>query len=68
MFQPPEEHPASGENQTDDSGPNGRNLRPTVDPVGSIRLILSTSSRSGLAVIGGKPVAPARCAAEPRAG
>src|SRR6516164_4130571 len=35
---------ASGENQTEDSGPNGRNLRPTVDPVGSIRLILSTSA------------------------
>ena len=35
--------PASGENQTEDSGPNGRNLRSTVDPVGSIRLILSTS-------------------------
>jgi hypothetical protein len=34
---------SSGENQTEDSGPNGRNLRPTVDPVGSIRLILSTS-------------------------
>jgi len=37
--------PASGENQTEDSGPNGRNLRSTVDPVGSIRLILSTSAR-----------------------
>jgi len=36
------EEEASGENQTEDSGPNGRNLRPTVDPVGSIRLILST--------------------------
>jgi hypothetical protein len=35
---------ASGENQTEDSGPNGRNLRSTVDPVGSIRLILSTSA------------------------
>ena len=34
---------ASGENQTEDSRPNGRNLRSTVDPVGSIRLILSTS-------------------------
>jgi len=33
----------SGENQTEDSGPNGRNLRSTVDPAGSIRLILSTS-------------------------
>jgi hypothetical protein len=33
----------SGKNQTEDSGPNGRNLRSTVDPVGSIRLILSTS-------------------------
>jgi transposase-like protein len=33
----------SGENQTEDSGPNGRNLRSTVDPMGSIRLILSTS-------------------------
>jgi len=59
---------ANGENQTEGSPLNGRNLRSTVDPVGSIRLILSTSSRSGLAVIGGKPVAPARCAAEPRAG
>jgi hypothetical protein len=34
---------ASDENQTEDSGPNGRNLRSTVDPVGSIRLISSTS-------------------------
>ena len=33
---------ASGENQTEGSGPNGRNLRATVDPVGSIRLTLST--------------------------
>ena len=33
---------ASRKNQTEDSGPNGRNLRSTVDPVGSIRLILST--------------------------
>jgi hypothetical protein len=37
----------SGENQTEDSGPNGRNLRSTVDPMGSIRLILSTSWRRG---------------------
>jgi hypothetical protein len=28
--------------ETEESGPNGRNLRPTVDSVGSIRLILST--------------------------
>src|SRR6516162_862063 len=35
---------SSGENQTEDSGPNGRNLRSTVDPVGSICLILSTSA------------------------
>jgi hypothetical protein len=34
---------ASGENQTEDSWPNGRNLRSTVDLAGSIRLILSTS-------------------------
>src|SRR6516165_11273222 len=33
---------SSGENQTEDSAPNGRNLRSTVDPAGSIRLILST--------------------------
>jgi len=33
----------SGENQTEDSWPNGRNLRSTVDLAGSIRLILSTS-------------------------
>lgn len=32
----------SGENQTEGSGTNGRNLRPTVDPMGSIRMILST--------------------------
>jgi hypothetical protein len=38
----------SGENQTEDSGPNGRNLRPTVDPAGSIRLILSISSAISL--------------------
>jgi predicted ATPase/class 3 adenylate cyclase len=34
---------ASGKNQTEDSRPNGRNLRSTVDPAGSILLILSTS-------------------------
>ena len=39
---------ASGENQTEGSRPNGGNLRPTVDPVGSIRLILSTSWREVL--------------------
>jgi hypothetical protein len=33
---------ASGENQTEDSALNGRNLRSTFDPMGSIRLILST--------------------------
>jgi hypothetical protein len=33
---------SSGKNQTEDSGPNGRNLRSTVDLAGSIRLILST--------------------------
>jgi hypothetical protein len=33
----------SGENQPEESGSNGPNLRPTVDSVGSIRLILSTS-------------------------
>ena len=34
---------ASGENQSEGSALNGRNLRSTFDPVGSIRLILSTS-------------------------
>jgi hypothetical protein len=34
---------SSGEHQTEVSAPNGRNLSPTIDPVGSIRLILSTS-------------------------
>jgi hypothetical protein len=34
---------SSGENQTEDSALNGRNLRSTFDPMGSIRLILSTS-------------------------
>ena len=39
----------SGENQTEGSGPNGGNLRPTVDPVGSICLILSTRMSIGVA-------------------
>ena len=34
-------------------GPNGRNLRATVDLVGSIRLILSTSEIERQAVAGG---------------
>src|SRR5208282_3496948 len=34
---------ASGENQSEGSALNGRNLRSTFDPVGFIRLILSTS-------------------------
>ena len=38
---------SSGENQTEGSGTNGRNLRPTVDPMGSIRMILSTRYFSG---------------------
>src|SRR5271167_878508 len=37
---------AGGKNQTEGSGPNGRHLRPTVNPGGSICLILSTSCRS----------------------
>jgi hypothetical protein len=47
----------SGENQTEDSGTNGRNLRSTVDPVGSIRLLLSTR-----AAMPARPLARARSA------
>jgi hypothetical protein len=36
---------ASGKNQTEGSGPNGRDLRPTINPGGSIRLIVSTRVR-----------------------
>jgi len=50
--------------ETEESGPNGRNLRPTVDSVGSIRLILSTSNMivRGLAERGGLEI---RCRACP---
>jgi|SRR6266851_6731816 hypothetical protein len=44
--------PASGENQIEGSEQNGRNLRSTVTPVGSIRLIVSTRSCAMTVVIG----------------
>ena len=59
----------SGQNQTEGSGPNGRNLRLTVSPVGSIPLILSAScagQRGRFAAVGASQAAFSSSWEEPR--